>query len=63
MDPVTTFGESILEVLQTGEEQELSAEKKNSFYNEFYNDISSDINEIRERQRRAFDESKKLTLT
>lgn len=62
MAPRTVLGASILEVVETNESRELTTEGKKEFYECFYKNVSTSIEEVRESQRRAYEESKNLTL-
>lgn len=62
MAPSTVLGASILEVVEKNESRVLSQEGKREFYEGFYKSVATDIEEIRESQRRAYEESKNLTL-
>lgn len=54
MVPSTVLGAKILEVVETKQSRELSAEGQREFYERFYSNVASDIEEIRESQRRAY---------
>jgi len=62
MAPSTVLGASILEVVETNQSRELTQEGKREFYEGFYKNVATDIEEVRESQRRAYEESKNLTL-
>lgn len=58
----SSLGELLLEALQTDEKRELSEPEKNKLSAQFYERMSERIDSIREEQRRAYEESFKLTL-
>lgn len=58
----TTLGSIVREVLEAGGEKTLDQNEQNQFYREFYSSISSTIEEIRNDQRRAFEERKNLIV-
>lgn len=57
-----SLSDLMLEVLRTGQRKKLTEEAKQSFYLDFYERVSPKIEEIRAKQRQAYEENKGLTL-
>lgn len=58
----STLGAIINEVLETGEKRTLSETERQKFYEDFYRDVSEKIEDIRNDQRKAYEEGKNLIL-
>ncbi|HEY0842092.1 hypothetical protein [Methylotenera sp.] len=58
----STLGAIISEVLETGEKRVLSETERQQFYEDFYRDVSEKIEDIRNDQRKAYEEGKNLIL-
>lgn len=58
----TTLGSIIKEVFETGGKRVLSEQERDMFYEEFYYEVSEKIEDIRNDQRKAFEEGKSLIL-
>jgi hypothetical protein len=58
----TTLGHIIKEALETGAKRTFTDQERNEFYQDFYQDVAPKIEDIRNDQRRAFEEGKNLIL-
>lgn len=62
MAATTTLGSIVREVLEKGGERVLDQQQQDDFYKEFYLSIASTIEDIRNDQRRAYEEGKNLIV-
>ena len=58
----STLGAIISEVLETGEKRVLSETERLKFYEDFYQGVSEKIEDVRNDQRKAYEEGKNLIL-